>query len=53
MSNYQMWTEKYQPRNLSECVLEAFSDQVQTQFKLLEHADNIPNILLFGIAGTG
>lgn len=53
MSEYYMWSEKYQPRTLDECILEGFPAHVQNTLKSLDRANKVPNILLYGIAGTG
>lgn len=53
MSEYFMWSEKYQPRSLDECILEGFPAHVQNTLRSLDRANKVPNILLYGIAGTG
>jgi DNA polymerase III delta prime subunit len=53
MSSYSMWCEKYQPKTLDDCVLEGFPKHVQLTLRKLVAAPRLPNLLLFGIAGTG
>lgn len=53
MNTYPLWSEKYQPANLDECILEGFANHVQGALRKFERAPSIPNLLLFGIAGTG
>ena len=48
-----MWSEKYQPQSLDECILDGFPAHVQSTLKSLDRANKVPNILLYGIAGTG
>lgn len=48
-----MWSEKYQPKSLDECILEGFPAHVQNTLNSLDRANIVPNILLYGIAGTG
>lgn len=53
MSEYYMWSEKYQPQSLDECILEGFPAHVQSTLAAIDAANRIPNMLLYGIAGTG
>lgn len=53
MSEYFMWSERHQPQSLDECILEGFPVHVQNTLKSLDRANQVPNILLYGIAGTG
>jgi DNA polymerase III delta prime subunit len=53
MSEYFMWSDKHQPKSLDECILEGFPAHVQNTFKSFDRANKVPNILLYGIAGTG
>ncbi|NDB61685.1 AAA family ATPase [bacterium] len=53
MSEYFMWSERHQPQSLDECILEGFPAHVQNTLKSLDRANQVPNILLYGIAGTG
>lgn len=53
MSTFYMWSDKYQPQSLDECILEGFPAHVQKTLKALDTANAIPNMLLYGIAGTG
>ena len=53
MSEYFMWSERHQPQSLDECILEGFPAHVQNTLKSLDRANKVPNILLYGIAGTG
>ena len=53
MNTYPRWSEKYQPQSLDECILEGFAPHVQGALKKFEKAPAVPNLLLYGIAGTG
>jgi len=53
MNTYPLWSEKYQPANLDECILEGFPNHVRAALRKFENAPAVPNLLLFGIAGTG
>ena len=53
MNAYPLWSEKYQPTCLDECILEGFAEHVQRALRKFERAPAVPNLLLFGIAGTG
>ena len=53
MSEYFMWSERHQPQSLDDCILEGFPAHVQNTLKSLDRANQVPNILLYGIAGTG
>lgn len=53
MTNHYMWTDQYQPQSLDECILEGFPAHVQKTLESLDNASEIPNILMYGIAGTG
>ncbi len=53
MSDYSMWIEKHQPNTLEECILDAFPDYVKRQMIHISKQNSIPNVMLFGIAGTG
>ena len=53
MNNYFMWHEKYQPQTLDECILEAFPEHIVKTLKAYDKADKLPNILMYGDAGTG
>lgn len=53
MSNYSMWSQKHQPKSLDECVLDAFPEYVKRQMLHISRQPAIPNVLLYGIAGTG
>jgi DNA polymerase III delta prime subunit len=53
MSEYFMWSEKHPPKSLDECILEGFPAHVQKTLKAFDKANAVPNILLYGIAGTG
>ena len=53
MSEFSMWSEKYQPKTLDECVLEGFPKYVQLTLRKIEQSNRLPNLLLYGIAGTG
>jgi DNA polymerase III delta prime subunit len=53
MSTFYMWSDKYQPQSLDECILEGFPAHVQKTLKALDTANAVPNMLLYGIAGTG
>lgn len=53
MSDYSMWIEKHQPNTLDECILDAFPVYVKRQMLHMSEQASLPNVLLFGIAGTG
>ena len=53
MNDFTMWSESYQPKRLDECILEGFPKHVEMTLKKIEMSTQVPNILLFGIAGTG
>ena len=53
MNTYPLWSEKYQPQNLDGCILEGFASHVQAALRRFETAPAAPNLLLYGIAGTG
>ena len=53
MSEFTMWSQKYQPTCLDECVLEGFPKHVEMTLRKIEQSSQMPNLLLFGIAGTG
>lgn len=53
MSNYSMWTEKHKPTTLDECILDAFPEYVKRQLLHMSKQASIPNVLMYGIAGTG
>jgi DNA polymerase III delta prime subunit len=53
MNDYTMWSESYQPKSLDECILKGFPKHVEMTLKKIEKSTQIPNILQFGIAGTG
>lgn len=53
MTEYALWSEKYQPACLDECILEGFADHVQRALRNFAQAPAVPNLLLYGIAGTG
>lgn len=48
-----MWSEEYQPKTLGECVLDGFPTHVQNFLKKVDVSSSLPNLLLFGPAGTG
>jgi DNA polymerase III delta prime subunit len=48
-----MWSELHQPQSLDECILEGFPAHVQKNLQHLDRTDAVPNILLYGIEGTG
>ena len=53
MSNISMWIEKHQPNTLDECILDAFPEYVKRQMIHISKQTSLPNVLLYGIAGTG
>lgn len=53
MSNNSMWTEKHKPTDLDECILDAFPEYVKRQLQHMSKQATIPNVLMYGIAGTG
>ena len=50
MSDEFLWTERYRPKTLDECIL---PDAQKDVFKQFIEAGEIPNMLLCGTAGTG
>jgi DNA polymerase III delta prime subunit len=53
MSDYTMWIEKHKPSTLEECILDAFPEYVKRQMLHISKQNSIPNVMLYGIAGTG
>jgi len=53
MTDYSMWIEKHQPTTLDECILDAFPEYVKRQMLHMSAQTSLPNVLLYGIAGTG
>jgi DNA polymerase III delta prime subunit len=53
MNTHSMWSEKHQPKSLDECILDAFPQHVSSYLRHTQTLPRIPNILLYGIAGTG
>lgn len=53
MSDLSMWIEKHQPDSLDECILDAFPEYVKRQMLHMSKQASLPNVLLYGIAGTG
>ena len=53
MSDYSMWIEKHKPSTLVECILDAFPEYVKRQMLHMSAQTSLPNVLLYGIAGTG
>ena len=53
MSNISMWIERHQPSSLDECILDAFPEYVKRQMLHMSKQESLPNVLLYGIAGTG
>ncbi len=49
MENF-LWTEKYRPSTLADCVL---PDELKNTFQKFIDNKNIPNLLLSGSAGVG
>src|SRR5262245_50186589 len=48
-----MWSQKYRPTNLSECVLEHLSNEDRNLLARSMTASKLPNLLLHGPPGTG
>lgn len=53
MSDFSMWIEKHQPNSIDECILDAFPEYVKRQMLHMSNQQSLPNVLLYGIAGTG
>lgn len=53
MSNLSMWAQKHQPTTLEQCILDAFPEYVKRQMLHIQKQSSMPNVLLYGIAGTG
>lgn len=53
MTDFPMWTQKHQPSTLDECILDAFPEYVKRQMLHIQKQSLMPNVLLYGIAGTG
>ena len=45
-----LWTEKYRPKSIEECIL---PERLKKPFQEYVTQQNIPNLLLFGGAGVG
>ena len=50
MSDFQIWTEKYRPKTISECVL---PESIRQVAEGIVAKQKMPNLLLAGSAGTG
>jgi DNA polymerase III delta prime subunit len=50
MSEQLLWTEKYRPKTVEDCIL---PDTIKTTFKEYVKSGHIPNLLLSGSAGVG
>lgn len=50
MSEQILWTEKYRPKTVEDCIL---PDAIKTTFQEYVKSKNIPNLLLSGSAGVG
>jgi DNA polymerase III delta prime subunit len=50
MSEQLLWTEKYRPKTVEDCIL---PDAIKTTFQEYVKSGNIPNLLLSGSAGVG
>ena len=48
--DHLLWTEKYRPQNIEECIL---PDRLKKPFQEYVNQKNIPNLLLHGGAGVG
>ena len=48
-----MWSQKYRPRQLSECVLDHLDDEDQSLLQHAVTAATLPTLLLYGPPGTG
>jgi DNA polymerase III delta prime subunit len=50
MSEQLLWTEKYRPKTVEDCIL---PDAIKTTFQEYVKSGHIPNLLLSGSAGVG
>jgi DNA polymerase III delta prime subunit len=50
MNEQLLWTEKYRPKTVEDCIL---PDAIKTTFQEYVKSGNIPNLLLSGSAGVG
>ncbi len=50
MREQYLWTEKYRPHKVQECIL---PDNLKRTFQGFVDKENVPNLLLVGSAGTG
>jgi DNA polymerase III delta prime subunit len=50
MSEQLLWTEKYRPKTVEDCIL---PEAIKTTFQEYVKSGNIPNLLLSGSAGVG
>ncbi len=48
--NETVWCEKYRPQTVEDCILEA---RLKTEFTNIVETGDIPNMLLYGPAGSG
>lgn len=45
-----IWAQKYRPRKIDDCIL---SNEIKTTFKNFVEQGSLPNLILYGPAGTG
>ncbi len=50
MAEHVLWTERYRPKTIEDCVL---PESIKAQFRNFVERDEIPNLLLTGKPGTG
>ena len=50
MNDELVWTEKYRPKKVEDCIL---PDRIKSNFLEFVKSGNFPNLLLTGTAGTG
>ena len=48
-----MWSEKYRPTGICNCVISHLSEQEKSLLRNAENDKKIPNLLLFGVQGSG
>jgi DNA polymerase III delta prime subunit len=53
MTEFSMWSQRHQPTTLDECILDAFPEFVKRQLLHASQQTILPNLLLYGISGTG
>jgi replication-associated recombination protein RarA len=48
-----MWSERYRPKCIGDCVITHLSENEKSLLQAAEDAEIIPNLLLFGVPGSG